>query len=141
MENIELFGFNPAIEQRIPLFTMTVSAGLPIPAESDVEGEVDLNEFLVENPNSTFFARITGDFGKDSRIQDGDILIVDSQIEPEDGKFVIIQINNQLTVRIYRIIDAEPYIQSLNEQFVPLNIENYISFDLIGVVTKIIHSF
>jgi DNA polymerase V len=140
MDAIEILGFHPLSMEKIPLFTMSVSAGIPVPVESDIEREVDLNEFLVEHPSATFFAKVHGYSFEEAGIMDGDILIVDTNIEPSDGRFVVVLINNELTVKIFRVVDGRTYLQSHDKKFVPQDIEPFISFNVMGVVTKVIHS-
>lgn len=119
---------------------MSVSAGRPVPVDNEIEREIDLNEFLVEHPASTFFAKVRGQALKNADIADGDILIVDTSKEPADGKIVVVAINGDLSVKIYRILDGEPYLESQNGQFLPLSIDPYIEMKPVGVVTKVIHS-
>ena len=81
MEVVKIFGLRSGSNNagdRIPLFAMSVAAGTPVPAESDIESSIDLNEFLIEHPASTFFAHVAGDNLTDEGIEDGDILIVDT---------------------------------------------------------------
>jgi DNA polymerase V len=73
-------------------------------------------------------------------ISDGDILIVDSVVDATDNKVVVATINGELTVKIYRNVDGEEFLQSGNMQFMPMRIEPYIEYDIIGVVTKVIHT-
>ncbi len=141
MEVIEIIGFKPndEVSHKMPLFEMSVSAGIPIPVESDINSEVDLNEFLVEHPASTFFARVSGLNMQFAGIRDGDILIVDSSVIPQDGKLILASINSDLTVKIFREVDSEIYLESSNHKFLPLNIGE-LEFNIIGTVTKVIHS-
>lgn len=140
MEVIEIFRFQAATSHKMPLFSMSVSAGRPVPVDNEIEREIDLNEFLVEHPASTFFAKVRGQALKNADIADGDILIVDTSKEPADGKIVVVAINGDLSVKIYRILDGEPYLESQNGQFLPLSIDPYIEMKPVGVVTKVIHS-
>lgn len=140
MANIEIFGYEPHTSQKLPLFLMSVSAGFPIPVEHEIEKEIDLNEFLVEHPAATFFARVKGFSLETIGINDSDVLICDTAIEPTDGKLVLVLVNNELTVKFYRCIDGEVFLQSQNLSFMPLKIEPYIEFSVVGVVTKVIHS-
>jgi len=140
MDAIEILGFHPLSMKKIPLFTMSVSAGIPVPVDSDIEKEVDLNEFLVEHPSATFFAKVHGYSFEQAGIMDGDILIVDTNLEPTDGRFVVVLINDELTVKIHRVIDGRTYLQSHDKKFVPKDIEPFLSFDVMGVVTKVVHS-
>lgn len=140
MVTVEIFGFQRKDNPRIPLFTMSVSAGRPVPVDNEIEKEIDLNEFLVEHPAATFFARVNGDSMSYAQICDGDILVVDTSLEPVDGKIVIVSVNGEFTLKIYREINGEAYLESHNGNFMPLMIEPYIEFRPVGVVTKVIHS-
>lgn len=142
MEVIEIFGFKLKEKQRImlPFFETSVAAGLPNPIESDSCVEIDLNEYLVDHPASTFFAKVRGLNMVSQGIRDGDILVVDTSIEPVEQKIVLVTINGSLTVKIFREIDGEIFLESQNHQFLPVMMEPYLEFKIIGVVTKIIHS-
>jgi DNA polymerase V len=142
MEIIEIIGFKANSNHKIPLFTMSVSAGIPAPlVDNDIDKIIDLNEFLIEHPVSTFFARIRSNSLKEMGIYDSDILIVDTSLAPKDNKLVLVSINNELTVRIYRQINGSEYLQSFNAQFLPISIDPFIKFDIIGVITRAIHTF
>lgn len=141
MQQLEIIGFLPKSGKKIPFFTMSVAAGIPVPVEGDVDREVDLNEFLVEHPAATFFVRVKGEMLKEAGISDGDILIIDTSVEPEDGKFVIASVENELAVRFFRVIDGEEYLESHTGQFLPINKDGtLIDFQVLGTVTKVIHS-
>ncbi len=140
MESLEIFAYQPKKGHKIPLFQMSVSAGFPAPVEHDIDKIVDLNEFLIEHPAATFFARVNGHNLRRMGINDGDVLIIDTAVDPEDSKLVVALINGELTLKHYREINGKKYLQADDKSFVPLSIEPYLDFNLIGVVTKIIHS-
>jgi DNA polymerase V len=140
MQVVKVFGLISNSNTKIPLFSMSVAAGIPVPAENDIESSVDLNEFLIEHPASTFFAHVAGDNLKANGIEDGDILIVDTAIKPQNGKTVVVMLGSDLSVKIYRENEGVPYLQTDNERFIPLKIEGGFEFKIIGVVTKVIHS-
>ncbi|MGA2298505.1 MAG: S24 family peptidase, partial [FCB group bacterium] len=126
MEIVEIFTFEAITTQQIPLYQMSVSAGKPVPVENEIDKVIDLNEFLVEHPAATFFARVRGTDLKDVGINDDDILIVDRVKQPEDGKIVIVSIGEALSVKIYRNVNGEIFLQSRNKQFLPMSIEPYM---------------
>lgn len=65
----------------LPIDTVKVSAGFPSPA-ADYEGKrLDINDYLVRNPVSTFFFSVEGDSMEGAEVFDGDILVVDTQCE------------------------------------------------------------
>ena len=141
MHQFEVIGFLPKSDRKIPFFTMSVAAGIPIPVEGEVDREVDLNEFLVEHPASTFFVKVRGDMLKEVGIADSDILIIDTSLDPTDGKFVIASVNDDLAVRFYREIEGEKFLESHLGQFLPIDKDkSLIDFQILGTVTKVIHS-
>ena len=139
--NLTLLNYNNSSKTTIPLYMMPVSAGLPIPVDNYIEKDVDLNEFLVTHPSTTFFAKVNGDDLREAGICDSDILIVDSGLKPSDGNFVLAKINNDLVVRYYRNIKGVEYLESHTQTFFPLNISDEYNYKIMGTITKIIHSF
>lgn len=124
----------------MPLFTMSVSAGVPVSVDNDTVVQVDLNEFLIENPASTFFVKVRGKSAKYPEISDDDVLIVDEKIEPGDGSLVVVAFNGELSVKIFREFNGQKYLESADTKYLPMNIEPYMEFFLLGTVTKVIHS-
>ncbi len=141
MTTIEIIGFESQIESeiKIPLFQMSVSAGLPTPADSTVDKEIDLNEMLIAHPAATIFAKINGTELEPYGISDGDILIVDTAIEPEDGKLILVDLSGNFTVKNYRLVEGEEFLESHDRQYLPLSIGE-LNYKPIGVITAIIHS-
>ena len=62
-----------------------VHAGFPAPAQSTMESAIDLNKDLIDNPESTFYARVEGDSMIGANIHEGDILIIDRSLTPTNG--------------------------------------------------------
>nr|WP_229794231.1 translesion error-prone DNA polymerase V autoproteolytic subunit [Arenicella chitinivorans] len=83
----------------IPLFSSRVAAGIPSPAEDHVEDTLDLNDYMVRRPDSTFMLRVEGESMKNAGILPGDILIVDRSLKAEHNKIVIAAIDGELTVK------------------------------------------
>lgn len=87
----------------IPLFSSTVAAGYPSPAEDHIEDTLDLNDYMVQRPDSTFMLRVEGESMKNVGIMPGDILVVDRSLTAAHKKIVIAAIGGELTVkRLYQ---------------------------------------
>ncbi len=84
---------------QIPLFSSTVAAGFPSPAEDHVEDTLDLNEYMVQRPDSTFMLRVEGESMKNAGIMPNDILVVDRSLKATHKKIVIAAIYGELTVK------------------------------------------
>lgn len=130
----------PKTDTKIPFFSMSVAAGIPVPVDNDIDREIDLNEFLVEHPAATFFVKVKGETLVNHGISNNDILIVDTALEPEDKKFVIAAVNDELSIRIYRVIDEEEFLESHTGQFLSLKENKLIDFKILGVITRVIHT-
>ena len=89
--------------EAFPLFSSKVAAGLPSYANDDLDDSIDLNEYLVEKPNSTFMLKVQGMSMRDAGILPDDILIVDRSKQPTHNKIVIAAVDGELTVkRLFR---------------------------------------
>ena len=109
-DKIKLTIHAAGIEERlpIPLAGQSVKAGFPSPAQDYMEGEIDLNEVLIRHREATFYVRISGDSMTGAGILDGDLAIVDRQIEPSNGNFVIAFVDGEFTIKQLRSTKAEP---------------------------------
>ena len=97
------FPFIDALKQTWPLGLTPISAGFPSPAEDYADRRLDINEYLVRNPVSTFFFSVQGDSMEGAEIFDGDILVVDRSISPAHGHIVVAFLNGErLVKRLYR---------------------------------------
>ena len=135
--------FTPVIgkESYQTMYSTLVSAGLPAPAEDYVEGKIDLNEHLLQNPESTFFVRTTGDSMSDIGIHSGDLLIVDRSIMPASGRVIIAVVNGELTVkRLIKKSNNRLFLMPENANFSAIEITEDTGFMIWGVVTNVIHS-
>ena len=130
---------DPSTKCTRPLFLVPVSAGFPSPAEDYIEGNLDLNRYLIKHPAATFFVKVTGSSMIDAGIHDGDILIVDRSLKPADRKVVIAVVNGELTVRRIRVNKGKVVLISENKDYQPLQIEEEMDFEVWGVVTTVIH--
>jgi len=81
---LDIFSPLTDTELSIPVASEGISAGFPSPASDFVDVAIDLNKHLIKNPSSTFYGHVKGQSMKDER--DGDLLIIDKSLEPEDNK-------------------------------------------------------
>lgn len=90
---------NQQTKLSIPLFSSTVAAGYPSPAEDHIEDTLDLNDYMVQRPDSTFMLRVEGESMKNVGIMPDDILVVDRSLSAAHKKIVIAAIDGELTVK------------------------------------------
>lgn len=98
----------------LPLFTSTVPAGFPSPADDHIEGKLDLNEHLVRRPAATFFVRASGESMRGAGIFDGDLLIIDRGVTPQPDDIVIAILQGELTVKRLRKTEGNWHLVAEN---------------------------
>ncbi len=87
----------------IPMLSSLVAAGYPTPADEHIDESIDLNDYMVRKPDSTYMVRVEGESMKNAGILAGDILVVDREIKAAHNKIIIAALNGELTVkRLYK---------------------------------------
>ena len=112
--NIKLT-FHPAefgAKMPIPLAEQSVKAGFPSPAQDYMEGEIDLN-----------------------------LAVVDRQIEPSNGNFVIAFVDGEFTIKQFKMDESGTFgwLIPWNSDFSPIRVDETNRFMVWGVVTYVIH--
>ncbi len=124
--------------QEFPMAMSRISAGFPSPADDYLDGGIDLNRELIQNPDATFFGRVKGSSMKDAGISDGDVLVVDKSLEPRDGAVAVCFVDGEFTVKRIRRGKNCLYLMPENEGFKPVKITEDNDFIVWGVVTYVI---
>lgn len=119
---------------RLPLYSSSVPAGFPSPADDHIEGKLDLNEHLIRRPAATFFVRASGQSMRDAGIFDGDLLIIDRSITPKSDHIVIASIHGELTVKRLQKSDDEWLLVPANPKFPKIRLDD-VGCEIWGVVT------
>lgn len=123
-----------APRQTLPLDAGKISAGFPSPAADYEDKRLDINEYLVRNPVSTFFFPVQGESMQGAEIFDGDILVVDRSIRPRHGHIVVAFVNGErLVKRLYRRAGRVALIAE-HAAYPPLDIVDGMELEVWGVV-------
>lgn len=129
-----------APDSQQPLF-YGLHAGFPAPV-GDNANTIDLTREIVRHPESTFYARITGDSMRDAGIFDGDIVVIDRSLEARDGNFVAAFIDGEFAIKEFR---ADPdnrcaWLIAHNPDYPPIRVTADNDFSVWGVVTHNLHT-
>lgn len=127
------------LSYRFPFYSSKVRAGFPSPADDYIERHLDLNEHLIQHPAGTFFVRASGDSMTGAGINNGDLLIVDRNLEATNGKIVIAALNGELTVK--RLSKSPDRLELLpeNDNYPAIKVNDEENLVIWGVVTYVIH--
>jgi repressor LexA len=86
-------------ERRVPILGR-VAAGVPILAEENLEGHLDLDRSMRPERGGTYFAlRVQGDSMTGAGILDGDFVVVRSKETAEPGAIVVALVDGEVTVK------------------------------------------
>lgn len=118
----------------LPLDSVKLSAGFPSPAADYEESRLDINEYLVRNPVSTFFFPVQGDSMEGAEIFDGDILVVNKSVRPRHGHIVVAFVDGlRLVKRLYRR-GGRMALEAESPKYPPLAITEEMDCVIWGVV-------
>ncbi len=122
----------------IPFFDVGVAAGNPSYVQEYFPDSINISQELVKNPKATFCVRVSGHSMVGAGFDDGDLLIVDKEVQARDGQIILAVINGDYTVkRLLKKSDGY-YLQPENPDFEPLRITQFMDFRIWGVVTGLI---
>lgn len=139
-QSLEILVPDTSTEIELPLIGASLEAGFPSPADDYVEETLDLNKYLIKNPASTFFARVTGNSMIGSNIQEGDILIIDKSLTPREDSILVCALDGEFTVKRVKQIDENTvYLMPDNPDFKPIKVSRDNDLVIWGVVTYSIH--
>jgi DNA polymerase V len=117
---------------KLTLYSDSVAAGFPSPAEDYKEDALSLDEHLITHPAATYLAKASGDSMQGLGIFDQDLLIVDRSLTPRSGSVVVAAVDGELCCKQ---IDVEGrQLLSANEQYPPIAISDDQSLVIEGVV-------
>lgn len=118
-----------------------IKAGFPSPAQDCVDESIDLNRDLIQNPSSTFYGRVSGDSMQDEGITDGDIIVIDKSLVPDEGDLAVCCVDGEFTLkRIHFAGRNRIYLMPSNPRYRPIEVTPYNQFIVWGVVTYTIKS-
>jgi DNA polymerase V len=122
----------------IPLMAVTASCGFPSPADDYLDRPLDFNELIIENPAATFAVRVTGESMTGAGIFPGDIAVINRARNPADRSIVLALLDGEFTIKRYRRRGAHTWLQAENPNFSDIEIAEGSSFEVWGVVSRVV---
>lgn len=128
--------------QSYPLYASQPAAGFPAPGDDMVEQPLDINDYLVDNPEATFYVRVQGDSMEGVGIFSGDILVVDRSLEPKQGAIVVAAVYGELVVKQLQVkVGGGFNLVSAQEGYEPIVVNENDDCTIWGVVTGSVRIF
>ena len=134
--------FHPDFENSIelPFVSSGIKAGFPSPAADFDGSKISLDNVLVKNREATFYAKASGTSMIGAGIDDGDILVIDRSIEPQNNKIAVCFIDGEFTVKRIKIEKDCVYLMPENTAFQPIKITDENALVIWGIVMYVIKS-
>lgn len=130
--------YNPHSHQdKVPLVE-GIRAGFPSPAEDYAEPTLDLNRYVIKNPASTFYARVTGNSMEGADIHDGDIVVIDKSLEPTNDSLAVCYIDGEFTLKRIWVERNRVWLMPANPDFPMIEVTEENHFLVWGIVTYVI---
>jgi len=137
----------------LPLFTESdyptdallarVNAGEPIEIGGEIE-QIDLNYMLARGNPYAMLIRVRGD-SMSAEIRDGDWVMIDRARTPQPNDIVLANIRGGYTIKKFKPAGHRGknglFLVPANDIHPPRKVTDEDAFDIIGVVTSVIHSF
>lgn len=123
----------------IPSYYNFVKAGFPSPADDYIDTKLDLNELLIQRPNSTFIVSVEGESMIGAGIFPGDKLIIDRSLTPKNGDVILAIVNNDFTIKRFHKSPTFITLIPANPNFQNIIIKEGDEFECWGVVTMVLH--
>lgn len=112
-----------------------IYAGFPSPAQDYLELSIDLNTELIRHPAATFFGRVVGNSLEEAGVTEGDILVIDKSLKPEDGDMCVCCLEGEFTLKFIRFAENTVWLIPANQNYQPIRVTTDNNFMIWGVVT------
>ncbi len=120
------------------LIEQGISAGFPSPADDFKEIRISLDKELVKNKESTFYARVSGNSMEDAGLSDGDMIIIDKSLTPQNNKIAVCFLDGEFTIKRVVKRNNNLYLKPENKNYEEILISEDNELMIWGIVTYVV---
>jgi repressor LexA len=115
-----------------------IQAGWPSPAEEELVDTISLDNYLIENQQSTFLLRVSGRSMIGAGIMPGDLVLVERGRTPQLNDIVIARVDDEYTLKRYFKSGGRVALAPENPEFETIYPESELMIEgvVVGVVRK-----
>lgn len=117
----------------------TVQAGFPSAAEEEQGDSISLDEWLIENHESCYLLKVTGDSMVEAGIKSGDTVILNRARQPRLGDIVVAQVDNEWTMKYFDRRGRNVLLVPANKAYQPIIPRQELK--IAGVVTAVLRKY
>ena len=137
-KNLTFYVPDTSYEMELTFVEGGITAGFPSPADDFKEVRISLDKTLVKNGDATFYARVRGQSMINAGIDDGDLLIVDKSLEPQNNKIAVCFLDGEFTVKRLKVEKNVIFLMPENADYKPIKVTQDNELVIWGVVTYVI---
>ena len=115
-----------------------ISAGFPSPVNDFSESRISLDDELIKNKDSTFYAKVKGQSMIGAGLDDNDLLVIDRSLEPENNKIAVCFLDGEFTIKRLKVDGNNIWLQPENPKYPIIKITEENDFVIWGIVTSVI---
>ena len=144
MKELEIYSGDFSGELKLQYADSGIFCGFPSPAQDYIDRTLNFNEDIIKHPSATFYAKAIGDSMVEAGIEEGDIMVIDRALDPQDGDIVVAHINQEFTVKYLDISHKDKgviYLRPGNSKYKPIKLKDGDELNIWGVVSNVIKRF
>lgn len=122
---------------QVPLLG-NVKAGFPTGAEEDLNF-MSLDEYLIDNPNSSFMLKVAGDSLEGIGIFKDDLVILEKAKDANRGEIVLALIDGEWTLKIIEKVKGMTVLKSANPKYP--DFYPHLSLEIFGIVRSVVRKY
>ena len=119
MNKNKIYKAGKGISLSVDFHTSFINAGFPSPADDHMDVSLDLNEYLIKHPSSTFYIYVQGDSMISDGLLSGDIMIVDRSLQAASNSIVVAVVDGDFTVKRISKKGDDIYLMPDNKNYKP----------------------
>lgn len=113
-----------------------VRAGVPQPMSQEEPQCLNLDDYLIDEPDRTSLHRVRGDSMRDVNITEGDLVAVEHNTPTRPGDVVLAVVDGELTVKTLSLASGGKYfLEAANPDYAPIHPKT--SLEILGVVVSV----
>lgn len=138
LKKLTFFPISLENHNELPFISTGIKAGFPSPAADFEETKISLDAFVVKNKEATFYAKANGNSMIKAGIDDGDLLVIDRSLQPQNKKIAVCFIDGEFTVKRLKIESGKLFLLPENDSFPTIEVTENHNFIVWGIVTFVV---
>lgn len=116
-----------------------IQAGMPAYAEEQIMDSLSLDEYLVDQPETSYVLKVDGDSMVEAGIFPDDLVIVDTAKRAKMGDIVVVNVDSEFTLKYLRLLRGRIALIPANRKYSPIYPRNNLIIN--GVVVSVVRKY